>query len=215
MFWRKDLLNNINKKITGVVFCTTNLITYEKYIGKDELNRDSYLGSGTILRRVVNKHGKENFKKEILGYAYTRIDLIELENYFLEYFNCAKSNLFYNIKSTSENNDTLSNHPDREKIGKKISKTKKQYFKNHNGHRKDAVLSEETKKKLSLKSKIYAQIHGGIRKGSKHTKKSKLLQSNYQSNREKVECENCHNFFDPCTINRWHNNNCKFKTKAA
>ena len=49
------------------IYLTINLINGKKYIGKHygELD-DSYLGSGTILQKAINKYGKQNFKKEIL-----------------------------------------------------------------------------------------------------------------------------------------------------
>ena len=51
----------------GYIYLTINLINGKKYIGKHygELD-DSYLGSGTILQKAINKYGKQNFKKEIL-----------------------------------------------------------------------------------------------------------------------------------------------------
>lgn len=50
------------------VYETTNLINGKTYIGKHvTLNpEDDYLGSGTALKRAVQKYGKENFRKEIL-----------------------------------------------------------------------------------------------------------------------------------------------------
>lgn len=50
------------------IYKTTNLINGKFYIGKHQTKNphDSYLGSGKVLKQAIQKHGKENFKKEIL-----------------------------------------------------------------------------------------------------------------------------------------------------
>lgn len=56
------------------IYKTTNVLSGKYYIGMhstDDLE-DGYLGSGTRLRYSINKHGKENFIREILEYCETR-----------------------------------------------------------------------------------------------------------------------------------------------
>jgi hypothetical protein len=63
------------------IYRTTNLLSGRYYIGMhstDNLN-DGYLGSGTLLRRSINKHGKENFKIEILEFLNSREELAARE----------------------------------------------------------------------------------------------------------------------------------------
>ena len=51
------------------VYITTNLVNGKYYIGVHKtLNpEDTYLGSGTLLRRAVLKYGREFFKKEVIS----------------------------------------------------------------------------------------------------------------------------------------------------
>ena len=63
------------------LYKTTNLINNKFYVGMhstDNLN-DSYLGSGKYITNSINKHGRENFKREILEFFETRKLLIEKE----------------------------------------------------------------------------------------------------------------------------------------
>ena len=57
------------------IYKTTNLLSGKYYIGMhstDDLN-DGYLGSGTLLRRSLNKYGKENHSIEILEFLNSRV----------------------------------------------------------------------------------------------------------------------------------------------
>lgn len=63
------------------IYKTRNLVNGKFYIGMhstDNLN-DGYMGSGAQLKRSIIKHGKENFKTEILEFLPNKEELIKRE----------------------------------------------------------------------------------------------------------------------------------------
>lgn len=101
-----------------VIYKTINLANGKFYVGKDSRNLDSYLGSGILLQRAINKYGIENFKKEILEECSSLDELAEREIYWIKKLNAIKEG--YNIAEGGNGGNTLSNHPDLDKITKKV-----------------------------------------------------------------------------------------------
>ena len=64
-----------------LVYKTTNLTNGKYYIGKHKCQsvNDSYLGSGTLLKKAINKYGRKNFHKEILKTFPTEQESFEYE----------------------------------------------------------------------------------------------------------------------------------------
>jgi predicted XRE-type DNA-binding protein len=63
------------------IYKTTNILSGKYYIGMHSTDdiEDGYLGSGNRLRLSVRKYGKENFKREILEFCESRVELIKKE----------------------------------------------------------------------------------------------------------------------------------------
>ena len=135
-----------------VIYKTTNLVNGKQYIGRDSRNNPNYLGSGPGIKNAIKKYGKQNFKKEILEVCNGKDELIEREEYWLNYYNAAKNRMFYNMhnKSIGLSGET---HPfygkrgkDHPNFGRKHSdETRKKMSRGQTGK----ILSEETRKKIS------------------------------------------------------------------
>ena len=80
----------------GYVYITTNLTNNMRYIGKQTCSEGDELGKGSIMKKVIAEAGKENFKKEILAYAYTAEQLTILEKTYIEIFRAIEDDFFYN-----------------------------------------------------------------------------------------------------------------------
>jgi hypothetical protein len=112
------------------IYKITNLINNKIYIGKDVSCDKNYYGSGVFIKKSINKHGKENFTKEIIDVCDNHDDLCIKEKFWVSYY---KENGFvlYNITEGGEGGDTWSNNPNfnslREKYYKPIIIDDKEY----------------------------------------------------------------------------------------
>lgn len=66
---------------TYIVYRTTNLVNGKYYIGKHKCQspNDGYLGSGTLLKQAIKKHGRGSFRREILHQCDTEEQAYQLE----------------------------------------------------------------------------------------------------------------------------------------
>ncbi len=84
----------------GYIYMTTNLINGKRYIGQhtsDHFEGNRYLGSGVMLTRAIRKYGEANFKVIMLEACNSKADLDNAEIRFINKFNAANSDEFYNI----------------------------------------------------------------------------------------------------------------------
>ena len=89
---------------TGTIYLTTNLVNHKIYIGQTSIDRLSYIGSGTAIKKAIKKYGKHNFTRVILR---TQIDSLEKlnfwEEYYIQLFNSKNPNIGYNITLGGDN----------------------------------------------------------------------------------------------------------------
>ena len=85
------------------VYEITNLINGKKYIGKRSckcsIEEDKYMGSGKLLKKAIDKYGKENFKKEILQTCENERMAYEWEKVYIEQVKAYSNSNYYNISS--------------------------------------------------------------------------------------------------------------------
>jgi hypothetical protein len=168
------------------VYITTNLVNGKQYVGDHStvnLN-DGYLGSGRpAFANAKKKHGKENFRKEILEFFDTKQEAYNAQEKWINEYNTLIPN-GYNIspaggmqsgngwseKSREKMSLSCKGKEITEETKRKISDTKKGCIPWNKGN---VGISEETKKKMSDASKGHSRL-----KGFKHSEESKKNMSN-------------------------------------
>jgi hypothetical protein len=85
----------------GFVYLWTNNVNDKKYIGLHAGSEDDgYVGSGTVFRRAVEKHGIENFSRIILHREYESLwKLYEAEYNIINEHNAVHDQAYYNLTS--------------------------------------------------------------------------------------------------------------------
>lgn len=161
------------KKIYGIIYCITNIITQKMYIGqtikKLKTRWSQHISKSnkkptTHMQHSINKHGIENFKIEEIDYAYSKDELNEKEIDWIYILNTLSPN-GYNLSIGGENqHGRISEH------GRKYysnPETKEIIYRFPNEIIPDGFImggkihSEETKNKMSQSRKgiIFSSDH--------------------------------------------------------
>lgn len=95
----------------GFIYLTINLINEKMYIGQKKYMSGwkNYLGSGTLLKKSIQKYGSENFRRIVIEECDTREKLDEAERKWIWFFDANSSSEFYNITSGGYNLQTNNN----------------------------------------------------------------------------------------------------------
>lgn len=142
-----------------IVYKTTNLVNGKYYIGAHRLysSSDEYLGSGTLLKKAIKKHGRKNFIREILFRFNTEEEMYQKEKEIVnkdfisldETYNIVpggKGGKSYKLLS-KETKDKISKSVSKILLGRPVStETRNKISKAHIGKK----LSDETKRKISI-----------------------------------------------------------------
>ena len=178
------------------IYKTTNILNGKIYIGQHSTENldDGYLGSGVILQKAFKKHGKENFKREIIAWADTKEDLNHAEEFFIKHYiqKVGKKNMYNATEYAKGGSMNGLHHTDESKL--KMSAIKK----GRPSGRKGYHHTEETRQKISktLKNHTFTEEEkkkiSEIHKGYRHTEEAKKKVAEILKNRpdlsKKVLC---------------------------
>jgi len=190
------------------IYKITNKLNGKYYIGKHQTKdlNDGYMGSGKLLKRAIEKHGLENFIKEILhifdnekdmNAAEKKLVVISEETYNLceggkggfSYINNTGKNIYENHGKLSAKNaqETIKkrreNNPDYDKKFKDMMKNKsldaviKQKEKYPEGVWKNKKHTEETKQKLKGHTRQTGEKNSQYGKPKTEEQKQKIRES--------------------------------------
>jgi hypothetical protein len=71
-----------------IVYKTTNLVNKKIYVGVHKTSLleefDGYLGSGTVIKRAIEKYGKSNFKRDTLFVCDTKEEAYDIESIIVD-----------------------------------------------------------------------------------------------------------------------------------
>jgi group I intron endonuclease len=87
------------------IYKITNKLNGKIYIGQSTKDDPSYLGSGIIIIKSVEKYGRDNFIKEVIEYCEGDV-VNEREIYWINFYNSTDRKIGYNI-STGGNGGNL------------------------------------------------------------------------------------------------------------
>jgi group I intron endonuclease len=119
-----------------IIYKTVNVLNGKFYVGQDSKNNPEYLGSGTVLKRAIEKHGRNNFIKETLEVCSTQEELNEREKYWIK--ETKAQELGYNIAEGGQGGNTYS-----EETKQKVS----EFFKGRYVSPETVEKRKETRKK--------------------------------------------------------------------
>ena len=84
----------------GYIYLTICLITNKIYIGQHcaKVFNQKYHGSGILIKKVIKKYGKINFKTILLEEIYTNQNDLNLrERYYINKYNATSREIGYNL----------------------------------------------------------------------------------------------------------------------
>lgn len=199
------------------IYKTTNKTNSKYYIGVHSTSDidDDYLGSGTALAKAISKHGRSQFKRDILEVFDCREAAFQKESLTItqdivddpqSYNICVGG--FGAVGSLVPNKQTLSN----------MSLAQKQRYQrlgNPNKGKRHGPRSDEIKKRQRARFIVTSKNNGtygrATRKGVILSADTRNKQSIAASKRPKHQCLHCQRWFTIQTLTRFHNDNCNIR----
>lgn len=109
----------------GYIYKTTNKINNKIYIGqhRSQEHDPSYIGSGKLIKRAIQKYGFDNFSNEIISICHSQKELDVMEINMIQKFNSTNKEIGYNITHGGQGGNITSSLPkeDYEKMIARMS----------------------------------------------------------------------------------------------
>lgn len=206
-----------------ILYKTVNTKTHQYYIGVHQTTNldDRYLGSGKRLRNNIKKHGRENFERIVLEKFDNADSMFAREAEIVTDVFCSQVDVLNLVPGGT---------------GGSILKNRKAFSGPHNDATKkllaeqsaNRIHSTETKKKISdnnfskrqpEKHREHMKLAGKLGAEARLVDgklpdeiKQKIRESALKYGKhKKVKCVYCQKEVGVRSVNRWHNENCKFK----
>lgn len=202
----------------GYIYKTTNNINGKVYIGQKKSStylQEKYLGSGKLIKKAINKYGRDNFSNELLCWCISQNELNLYEKYYINLYNSTNKSIGYNIADGAQGGNL------GDRVNAKISKslmghitsieTRNKIRKSNTGKK----LSIETKKKISNANK--GKVISDVTK-QRMSESAKLVdRSSFKSNSGKICITNGTEIRyiqkDEIIPDNWYIGNCKTSGK--
>lgn len=195
-------------------FCyrTINMLDGMFYLGKHSTGnlKDGYIGSGKLISRAIKKHGRKNFKFEILCF----FDSSDLAYEFEEVLVCpmmVEDPKCYNLVVGGEGGK-------QHRLGQLHTEESKARMRKPHG-----PMSQENKEKIrqSLVGLVRGEMpdyqrakHRELHLGKKLGPMSEEQKAKLRKPKTKTKCCHCGTWACPGTLSRWHGDNCKSKPRT-
>jgi len=152
-----------------IIYKITNKIDGKIYIGKHQTNNihDSYMGSGKLITRAIDKHGLSNFRKDVLFVYDNEESMNNKEKELVTEAFCERDDV-YNICPGGKGGFGYVNSNNLNNYNKDWSSIREKMSKLYKG--KKRPYSSEVFKRLHAEGKI---PYGLSFKGKKHTEETK------------------------------------------
>ena len=137
-----------------IIYIAENKLNGKKYIGQTtkslniRMNRHIYLSKynpKTFFQKALKKYGEKNFSFKILEECSSISELNDREQYWIKKYNTLAPN-GYNL------NTGVKNHTVSEQTKRNISKTLKEYYKEHQSKSIGYHHTKEAKEKIKIKN---------------------------------------------------------------
>jgi len=160
----------------GYIYKTTNLINGKQYIGLHRAKEfdTSYKGSGTILKKAIEKYGWNNFRCEILETCDSNEELNAREEYWIEHYHAVESELFYNIarggnnaEKTPEYRESLKRGWTSERRAKQSALFKTEFNPNRSPEARRKMSEHNSSKRPEIRKRLSEKAKG---RPNPHTK---------------------------------------------